>query len=120
MKRWGCRRRCFFRCCIIWGRQTRRIVWDSIWATIRALTVAEALADLIDAPHSMRRYTLNGLLVNYGPEKKAPVQHSLKSSALRRRRRSKCWPCPSPVHGTWKSMMRTALSNESGPAAPNA
>jgi HD-like signal output (HDOD) protein len=86
----------------------------------RALTVAEALADLIDAPHSMRRYTLNGLLVNYGPEKKAACQHSLKSSALKASQAFQMLAVPVPSARDLESMMRTALSNESGPAAPNA
>ena len=82
----------------------------------RALTVAEALADLIDAPHAMRRFALNGVLVNYGPEKRAACQHSLKSAALKASQAFQMLTVPVPGASQLESMLRTALSNESASA----
>src|SRR5580704_1372653 len=83
----------------------------------RALAVAEALADLIDAPHPMRRYTLNSLLVNYGPDKKAACQNSLKTATIKAYQAFQMLAVPVPNASQLESMVRTALSNE---AAPNA
>jgi HD-like signal output (HDOD) protein len=78
----------------------------------RALGVAEALADLIDAPHAMRRYTLNGLLSNYGPEKKAACQNSLKSATIKAAQAFQMLSVPVPGASQLETMLRTALSNE--------
>ena len=83
----------------------------------RALTIAEALADLIDAPHAMRRFTLNSLFVNYGPEKKSACQNSLKSATIKAYQAFQMLAVPVPSAPQLESMVRAALSNE---AAPNA
>jgi HD-like signal output (HDOD) protein len=86
----------------------------------RALTIAEALADLIDAPHAMRRFTLNGLLVNYGPEKRAACQNSLKNATVKAAQAFQMLTVPVPGASQLETMLRSALSNESGAGAPNA
>lgn len=78
----------------------------------RALGVAEALADLIDAPHAMRRFTLNGLLVNYGPQKKVACQHSLKSATIKAYQAFQMLAVPVPSAPQLETLVRTALSTD--------
>ncbi|HEX4072837.1 MAG TPA: HDOD domain-containing protein [Planctomycetaceae bacterium] len=78
----------------------------------RALSVAEALADLIDAPHAVRRHALNNLLVSYGPEKTAACQHSLKSAAVKASQAFQMLTVPVPGATQLETLLRTALSNE--------
>lgn len=79
----------------------------------RSLNVAEALADLIDAPHAIRRFALNGLLVNYGPEKRMACQNSLKFATLKAAQAFQMLSVPVPSAPQLESMLRMALSNES-------
>jgi HD-like signal output (HDOD) protein len=78
----------------------------------RSLGVAEALADLIDAPHAVRRHALNNLLVNYGPEKTAACQQSLKGAAVKASQAFQMLTVPVPGATQLETLLRTALSNE--------
>jgi HD-like signal output (HDOD) protein len=78
----------------------------------RALAVAEALADLIDAPHAMRRFTLNGMLVNYGPQKRTACQQSLKGATIKAYQAFQMLAVPVPSAPQLETMVRTALSSE--------
>jgi hypothetical protein len=78
----------------------------------RSLNVAEALADLIDAPHAMRRFTLNSLLSGYGTEKKAACQHSVKSATVKASQAFQMLAVPVPSAPQLESMLQAALLNE--------
>jgi HD-like signal output (HDOD) protein len=78
----------------------------------RALCVGEALADFIDAPHAMRHYTLNGLLANYGPDKRAACQQSLKNATAKAAQAYQMLSVPVPGAAQLESMLRSALYNE--------
>jgi HD-like signal output (HDOD) protein/CheY-like chemotaxis protein len=82
----------------------------------RALGVAEALADLTDAPHAMRRFTLNGLLVNYGPQKKAACLHSVKSATIKAYQAFQMLAVPVPSASQLEASVRTALATDGVPA----
>ena len=78
----------------------------------RALTIAEALADLTDAPHAMRRYALNNLLSNYGTDKKAACHNSLKSATIKAYQAFQMLAVPVPSAPQLEAMLVSALSNE--------
>jgi HD-like signal output (HDOD) protein len=78
----------------------------------RALSVAESLADLVDAPHPMRRFTLNSLFAAYGPEKKAACLRSLKNATLKASQAFQMLSVPVPSARDLETMLRSAISDE--------
>jgi len=75
----------------------------------RAMTVAESLVDFVDAPHAMRRHTLNNALGEYGPEKRAACVQSLTSAAAKASQAFQLLVVPLPSANELETLLRSTL-----------
>ncbi|HEV3300198.1 MAG TPA: HDOD domain-containing protein [Planctomycetaceae bacterium] len=76
----------------------------------RVMTIGEAMADLIDAPHASRRHTLDILLAQYGPEEHTACREALMNATARAAEASRLLDLQLPPASELERLLRSALS----------
>jgi HD-like signal output (HDOD) protein len=83
---------------------------------LRVMTIAETLADVIELPHPSRRLALNNVLAEYGPEKNARCQRSLRLASTKAYEAFQLLSLPLPSAEQLETIVRSTLSNAQNPA----
>jgi HD-like signal output (HDOD) protein len=83
---------------------------------LRVMTIAETLADVIELPHPSRRLALNNVLAEYGPEKNARCQRSLRLASTKAYEAFQLLSLPLPSAEQLETIVRSTLSNAQSPA----
>jgi hypothetical protein len=88
---------------------------------LRAMTIAESLADMIELPHPSRRHALNTVLAEYGPEKSSLCLRSLNRASVKAYETFQLLSLPLPSAEQLETVVLSTISNSlNGPkeAAP--
>jgi HD-like signal output (HDOD) protein len=78
----------------------------------RVMTIGEATADLIDAPHASRRHTVDSLLAQYGPEEHSACRQSLVNATAKAAEASRLLNLHLPSASELERMVRSALAQD--------
>jgi HD-like signal output (HDOD) protein len=78
----------------------------------RVMTIGEATADLIDAPHASRRHTVDTLLAQYGPEEHSACRQSLVNATAKAAEASRLLNLHLPSAAELERMVRSALATD--------
>jgi HD-like signal output (HDOD) protein len=76
----------------------------------RVMTIGEAMADLVDAPHASRRHTLDSLLSHYGPREQPACRQALIRAASQATEASHLLDLQLPSDPELETMLRSALA----------
>jgi HD-like signal output (HDOD) protein len=78
---------------------------------LRVMTIAEALADMIELPHPSRRHALNTVLAEYGAEKSALCLRSLSRASAKASEAFQLLSLPLPSAQQLETIVRSTITN---------
>jgi HD-like signal output (HDOD) protein len=78
---------------------------------LRVMTIAEALADMIELPHPSRRHALNTVLAEYGAEKSALCLRSLSRASAKASEAFQLLSLPLPSAEQLETIVRSTITN---------
>jgi HD-like signal output (HDOD) protein len=82
----------------------------------RVMSIAEAVADMIELPHPSRRFVLNNLFADYGAEKAALCLRSLGRAAEKASEAFQLLALPLPKAEQLESMVRSTINEALSPS----
>jgi HD-like signal output (HDOD) protein len=78
---------------------------------LRVMTIAEALADMIELPHPSRRHALNTVLAEYGAERSALCLRSLSRASAKASEAFQLLSLPLPSAEQLETIVRSTITN---------